>query len=188
VKVWRGVPLPDICLQQPAPLDDAGREALVTLERHVVHDVLFAPDPEPERYWETHDDGQMNATEVGDLMHSGDEVPIVSLTTSFNDTLLEISGKRLGVTAVVDDGGTLAGIITDGDLRRALAKMPDIRGARATDLMTPQPKTIAATVLAEQAVATMERHSITSLVVVDDTTQQPLGIIHLHDLLKAGVV
>jgi hypothetical protein len=69
VKAWRGVPLPDICLQQPAPLDDAGREALATLERHVVHDVLFAPDPEPERYWKKHDDGHMNATEVGHLMH-----------------------------------------------------------------------------------------------------------------------
>ena len=125
---------------------------------------------------------------VEDLMHHGDEVPLVTLTTPFDDALLEITGKRLGVTGVVDDGGTLAGIITDGDLRRALAKIRDIRAARAADLMTPRPKTIAATVLAEQAVATMERHSITSLFVVDHATQQPIGIIHLHDLLKAGVV
>jgi len=125
---------------------------------------------------------------VGDLMHRGDDIPVVTLTTLFDDTVLEISGKRLGVTAVVDDTGTLAGIITDGDLRRALAKIRDIRGARAADIMTRNPKTIAAAVLAEQAVATMERHSITSLFVLDDTTHRPIGIIHLHDLLKAGVV
>ena len=125
---------------------------------------------------------------VGDLMHQGDAVPIVTLTTGFDDTLLEITGKRLGVTAVVDKAGKLAGIITDGDLRRALARIRDIRSTRATDIMTRHPKTIAAGVLAEQAVATMERHSITSLFVLHDTTRRPIGIIHLHDLLKAGVV
>jgi hypothetical protein len=69
IKEWLGVPLPDICLQAPAPLDDAGRDALITLERHVVNDVLFAPDPEPENYWEKHGDGHINAIEVGSLMH-----------------------------------------------------------------------------------------------------------------------
>jgi arabinose-5-phosphate isomerase len=125
---------------------------------------------------------------VEDLMHHGHDVPLVTLTTPFDDTLLEITGKRLGVTGVVDDGGELAGIITDGDLRRALAKIGDIRRTHAADLMTRNPKTIAAAVLAEQAVAVMERHSITSLFVMRDTTRRPVGIIHLHDLLKAGVV
>jgi len=125
---------------------------------------------------------------VEELMHRGDEIPLVTLTTPFNDALLEITGKRLGVTGVVDAGGALVGIITDGDLRRALAKIDDIRSTHAIDLMTRNPKTIAATVLAEQAVAVMERYSITSLFVLREAGQPPIGIIHLHDLLKAGVV
>src|SRR6185436_2009624 len=104
------------------------------------------------------------------------------------DAVLEITGKRLGVTGVLSDNGELAGIITDGDLRRALSKIRDIRSACAADIMTRNPKTIAATALAEQAVAVMERHSITSLFVLRDATRRPVGIIHLHDLLKAGVV
>src|SRR6185295_3548826 len=93
---------------------------------------------------------------VEDLMHHGDALPLVTLTTSFDDALLEISGKRLGVTGVVDGSGALAGIITDGDLRRALARIRDIRSARAADIMTRNPKTIAPTALAEEAVAVME--------------------------------
>ena len=125
---------------------------------------------------------------VEDLMHRGGEIPLVPLTAAFDETLLEITGKRLGVTGVVTPDGTLAGIITDGDLRRALAKIADIRSARAGDIMTPNPKTIAGDAFAEQAVAIMERHSITSLFVLRAPDRQPEGLIHLHDLLKAGVV
>ncbi len=125
---------------------------------------------------------------VQDLMHTGDAIPLVRTTTPFQETLLEITGKRLGVTGVVDDTEALVGVITDGDLRRALERVADIRAAAAAEIMTRNPKTIAADVLAEQAVAVMERHSITSLFVLADGSRKPAGIIHLHDLLRARVV
>jgi len=125
---------------------------------------------------------------VEDLMHQGEQLPLVSDTASLQDTLLEITGKRLGVTGVVDAAGDLVGIVTDGDLRRGLERAGDIRTLRATDLMTRSPKTIAPDALAAQAVAFMERHLITSLFVLAPATTRPLGVIHLHDLLRAGIV
>lgn len=125
---------------------------------------------------------------IEDLMHRSDEVPLVVDTTPFQDMLLEITSKRLGVTGVVDANGELVGIITDGDLRRALATIDDVRRAIAAAIMTRNPKTIAPSAWAEQAVAIMERYSITSLFVLADGSRRPVGIIHVHDLLKAGVV
>jgi arabinose-5-phosphate isomerase len=125
---------------------------------------------------------------VEDLMHRDAAMPVVRSSTPFRDTLLEITGKRLGVTGVVGDDGNLLGVITDGDLRRALEKLDDVRATVAADIMTSNPKTIGPTALAEQAVAVMERHSITSLFVLGDGSRRPLGVLHLHDLLKAGVV
>jgi arabinose-5-phosphate isomerase len=124
---------------------------------------------------------------VADLMHTGAALPGVAVTAPMTEILLEIGAKRLGVTCVLDDRGRLAGIVTDGDLRRALAQPDDIRARTAATVMNPHPKTIPADALAATAVATMERHSITSLVIVD-AAGRPLGIIHLHDLLRAGVV
>ena len=124
---------------------------------------------------------------VEELMHRGVDVPLVGLEASFRDTLMEISGKRLGITGVVDRHGDLVGAITDGDLRRAMERIDDIRSTRATDLMTHDPKTIPASALAERAVALMEG-KITALFVLEDATRKPVGVIHLHDLLKAGVV
>lgn len=125
---------------------------------------------------------------VQDLMHSGDEMPMVGLGTPFAQTLMAITEKRLGVTGVLSERGELAGVITDGDLRRALTRLADIRTATAADLMTATPKTVEGGALAQQAVAEMERYSITSLFVLADGTRRPVGVIHLHDLLKAGVV
>jgi arabinose-5-phosphate isomerase len=125
---------------------------------------------------------------VADLMHGGDAIPTVSVSTPFKDTLLEITSKRLGITGVVDVRCQLIGVITDGDLRRALERVDDIRKALAGDLMTRNPKSIAATALAAQALALMERHSITALFVLEGGGRIPVGIVHLHDLLKAGVV
>jgi arabinose-5-phosphate isomerase len=89
---------------------------------------------------------------------------------------------------VTDAAGALIGVITDGDLRRAIEKIDDVRATRAADIMTRSPKTIAAQALAAHAVAVMERYSITALFVLADGTRTPVGVIHLHDLLKAGVV
>lgn len=125
---------------------------------------------------------------VADLMHRGAAVPTVKLSTPFKETLLEITSKRLGVTGVVDRRGELVGVITDGDLRRALERVEDIRRTVAGDVMTRNPKTISSTALAAQALAVMERHSITSLFILDEGRRGPAGVIHLHDLLKAGVV
>jgi len=125
---------------------------------------------------------------VGDLMHSGNEIPKVYEDTIMKDTILEISSKKLGMTSVIDSKGGLTGIITDGDLRRWLEKgEANIFKTKAKDVMTRNPKTIEADALAAKAVSVMEHYSITSLIIVDKEGR-PDGIIHLHDLLKAGVI
>lgn len=125
---------------------------------------------------------------VGDLMHAGAELPQVRPRSTLADVVLEISQKRLGVTAVVDARGALVGIVTDGDLRRGLQRRGAIDRLTAAELMTRQPKTIEPNALAARALAVMERHSITALCVVASGTPKRLhGIIHLHDILKAGV-
>lgn len=125
---------------------------------------------------------------VQDLMHTGAELPIVSEDTPMKETLLEITSKRLGITSVVNRKGELVGVITDGDLRRGLESKGDIFRLRARDLMTHEPKTIAADALAATAVSVMEKHAITSLIILEDGGRKPAGIVHLHDLLKAGIV
>jgi arabinose-5-phosphate isomerase len=125
---------------------------------------------------------------VEDLMHRGSALPLVPVAAPLRDTLVEITSKRLGVAGVVDGGGDLLGIITDGDLRRGLERGNDLRALTARELMTTSPKTIRGGALAAEAVALMERHAITSLFILADGTRRPVGVIHLHDLLRAGVV
>lgn len=123
---------------------------------------------------------------VEDLMHRGDRLPVVSEETPIKDALFEITSKRLGVTGVVDRVGRLTGIITDGDLRRGLETKGEIFQYEARQLMTPNPKIIVADALAAEAVAVMEQHAITCLFILRDDGK-PFGVIHLHDLLKAGL-
>lgn len=125
---------------------------------------------------------------VEDLMHAGDEVPVVTEGTLMKEALFVITAKRLGVAGVVDDKGGLLGVITDGDLRRALERGCDIFSATAGDLMTKNPKRIKRAEMAAWALKMMEEFSITSLFVFDnDSDRTPVGVIHLHDLLKAGL-
>ncbi len=124
---------------------------------------------------------------VQDLMHVGEQLPVVAEDALMRDAIAEISHKKLGMTAVVDSAGTLTGIVTDGDLRRALQQGGDLLQRRAKECMTAHPKTIAGEALAATALERMERHAITALLVVDGGGR-PEGVIHLHDLLKAGVV
>ncbi|MRR07434.1 MAG: KpsF/GutQ family sugar-phosphate isomerase [Deltaproteobacteria bacterium] len=125
---------------------------------------------------------------VEDLMHSGDAVPLVSEEVLMREAIFVITSRGLGITGVVDAGGSLLGVISDGDLRRALERGTDILNATAGELMSRNPKKIAAGDLAAKALQRMEEHSITSLFVFTDTSaDQPVGIIHLHDLLKAGL-
>ncbi len=124
---------------------------------------------------------------VQDLMHTGGEVPVVPEAAPMKDAILEITSKRLGMTAVVDAQGRLTGILTDGDLRRAMQRFTDIFARSVAECMTRNPKRIEREALAARAVQVMEQHSITALLIVDGAGR-PEGAIHLHDLLKAGVV
>jgi arabinose-5-phosphate isomerase len=127
---------------------------------------------------------------VEDLMHQGDELPLVGLDVSVEEALFEITSKRLGATGVADGNGRLVGIITDGDLRRGLQAHGDvILHKKAAEVMTAGPRTIEKDVLAAQALAEMEgnsRRPITCLFVLDHD-RKPIGIIHLHDILKTGI-
>ena len=124
---------------------------------------------------------------VDELMHTGAELPLVSGAATMADVLREVSAKRLGLTGVLGADGTLAGIITDGDLRRAVQRHGDVLRFAASELMTRAPKTVSAGALAESALALMEQHAITALFIVD-ADGRPAGVLHLHDLLRAAVV
>ena len=128
---------------------------------------------------------------VRDLMHVGDAVPVVSATTLIKDAIYEISSKKMGVTAVVNYEGKLIGVISDGDLRRWMEKTEkageNLLAKKAEDIMTRNPKIANKDSLAAEAVSIMEKNSITCLIVTD-TSSKPEGVIHLHDLLKSGVV
>jgi len=124
---------------------------------------------------------------VGDIMHTGDQIPIVRQDAPMKDVILEITAKRFGTTAVVDSEGKLVGIFTDGDLRRRVEKRTDPLAGTAAEAMTPRPKTISADELAATALNRMEKHKITCLLTVDEK-HRPVGIVHLHDILQAGVV
>ena len=131
--------------------------------------------------------GRKLLTLVDDLMHSGEDIPRIKEDADIYQVLKEISQKRLGMTLVVGGQDQLLGIITDGDLRRLIEKQKDISQACAKDMMGGKPKTITRDTLATKAVRIMQDHAITSLAVISDD-QEIEGIIHLHDILKAGVV
>ncbi|MBC8286863.1 MAG: KpsF/GutQ family sugar-phosphate isomerase [Nitrospinae bacterium] len=131
--------------------------------------------------------GRKLLTLVDDLMHSGEDIPIIKEDADIYQVLKEISKKRLGMTLVVGGQNQLLGIITDGDIRRLIEKQKDISQTCAMDMMAGYPKTITRDTLAAKAVRIMQDHSITSLAVLSDD-QKIEGIIHLHDILKAGVV
>ena len=130
--------------------------------------------------------GKRLLLKVEEFAIAGTQIPTVSLAASLKDAILEISAKRLGATCVLNDDGTLAGIITDGDLRRLLQKTTDVTGLSAEQAMTKNPKTIRKGTLASVALQEMENYSITQLVIVDDE-KKPFGIVHLHDLVRAGL-
>ena len=129
--------------------------------------------------------GKQLYLKVSDLCKD-QEVPSVSLNTVLPDVILEISSKRLGATAVTDDENNVLGIITDGDLRRMLSKKHDLSGIVASDLLTLNPKSIAQEAYAVEALELMRVNNITQLVVINDN--KLIGFVHLHDLLKEGIV
>lgn len=144
----------------------------------------------PEDFAQHHPGGSLGRrllTTVEDLMHSGDEVPQVAEDANLPAIITEMSRKRFGTTLVVDAGGLLSGIITDGDLRRLMESGKDFQSIHARDLMSRTPKCVGKDHMATKAVQFMDEHSITCVVVSSDGRQID-GIIHLHDLLKAGVI
>lgn len=120
---------------------------------------------------------------VRDLMHTGASVPLKPLGTRMSDALVEMTSKGFGCVGIVDDRGRVVGIVTDGDLRRHMR--PDLMTARVDDVMTKNPKTIGPNLLAGEALELLNASKITALIVTDSA--RPVGIIHLHDLLRAGV-
>lgn len=138
-------------------------------------------------YKQRHPGGKLGAIlqKVSDLMHKGDEMPLVQEETSMQETLLTMSSKMLGCVGILDKQGHLIGIITDGDLRRCMSA--DIMTKTAADVMTKNPKTITPDVLAVEALNVMNNtgKGITQLFVIQE--DKPVGIIHIHDCLRAGV-
>jgi arabinose-5-phosphate isomerase len=124
---------------------------------------------------------------VSDIMHSGDQVPVVEENTDMKDVILEMTSKRFGATTVVNDNKELVGIFTDGDLRRLVERTEEIFKFKAKEVMSRDPKTIQAEELAAKALNVMESYNITCLIITNGKNQ-PTGIVHLHDLLKSGVV
>ena len=145
----------------------------------------------PEDYAELHPRGALgwkSLVRVRDLMHTGDAVPVVPADAVMKDIVEEMTSKSLGMTTVVNGEGILAGVITDGDLRRLMRSGDPVGPQRAAEIATRTPKTIAADALAAQALTVMETSGpITSLVVLDDRGR-PAGVIHLHDILRAKIV
>jgi arabinose-5-phosphate isomerase len=124
---------------------------------------------------------------VDDIMRTGNAIPQVASDISLVEALLEMSKKALGMTTVVGEHGEVIGIFTDGDLRRVIDKKIDIHNAKIRDVMTTNAKNIRAGILAAEALQLMERYKITALVVLNEDNKA-LGVLHMHDLLMAGVV
>lgn len=132
--------------------------------------------------------GRQLLLRIGDVMHTGAQIPCVSVNASMSQALMEMTHKGLGMTAIVEEDGRLAGVFTDGDLRRAVDDDDiDLRTTPVTRLMTARPKTIGADKLAVEAARLMEAHKIHALLVVDGE-QRVIGALNIHDLLRARVV
>jgi arabinose-5-phosphate isomerase len=132
-----------------------------------------------------HPGGKLGAMlkHTSDLMHTGDAVPTKPVGTKMSDALIEMSVKGFGCVAIIDARGHMAGIITDGDLRRQMR--PDLMTLSVDDIMSRNPKVIDRGSLASEALALLNSAKITTLIVTE--ADKPVGIIHLHDLLRAGV-
>jgi len=132
------------------------------------------------------DIGKRLLLKVDDVMRTGEDIASVNVDTPLPQTILEITSKRLGATCVMNGNGKLVGIITDGDLRRLMEQRHNVWDLKAKDIMTKDPKCVPSGVLAAKALHVMEEYSINQLIVVDEKNQA-VGMVHVHDLLKAGL-
>ena len=133
-----------------------------------------------------HPGGKLGASlsHVADIMHKGDSVPLVKLGTGMREAVTTLAKMRFGCVGVIDDDGCLCGIVTDGDIARNLGT--SLAEMLVDEVMTRNPKTVKQTTLATSAMAVLNRHNISALIVVDEA-RQPVGIVHFHDLLRIGV-
>jgi arabinose-5-phosphate isomerase len=190
---WSDVSLDVGVAEEACPLDlvpTSSTAAAMAMGDALAMALLEKKGVRPEDFASHHLGGSLGKRlllQVKDLMHSGDKLPAVKIGAPFKDVIYEISSKRLGVTVVFDDNGKLAGVVTDGDLRRAFERHKDVLSSRVEEIMAKNPKEISENALAAEALRLMESYSITSLVATDGD-QRTAGIIHLHDILKAGIV
>jgi len=150
--------------------------------------VLVEKGFKPEDFANLHPGGKLGKKlmRVAQLMHAGEALPVVQLHTAMRDVIYEMSRKGLGMTSVLEKDGTLAGIITDGDLRRKMASA-NVMELTARDVMSISPVTIVPETLAVEALAILESRKITSIVVVD-ASRRVEGVVHLHDLWRTEMV
>ena len=167
----------------------ASTTAALALGDALAMTVLVEKGFRPEDFANLHPGGKLGKrlTRVEQLMSSGDALPVVQLHTTMRDVIYEMSRKKLGMTTVLEKDGRLAGIITDGDLRRKMATTPTIMDLTARDVMTVNPVAIPQTTMAVEALALMEQRKITSIVVID-ADRRVEGVVHLHDLWRTGMV
>jgi arabinose-5-phosphate isomerase len=167
----------------------ASTTAALALGDALAMTVLVEKGFKPEDFASLHPGGKLGKRlmRVEQLMASGDALPVVQLHTSMKDVIYEMSRKKLGMTAVVEKDGRLAGIITDGDLRRKMGANASIMDLSAKDVMTAYPVAIPHTTMAVEALAMMEQRKITSIVVID-ADRRVEGVVHLHDLWRTGMV
>lgn len=167
----------------------ASTTAALALGDALAMTVLVEKGFKPEDFANLHPGGKLGKKlmRAAQLMHAGDGLPLVGLDTPMRDVIYVMSSKGLGMTSVSDGDGRLAGIITDGDLRRKMVTTPDIQRLTARDVMTTNPVTIGPGTLAVEALALLERRKITSVVVIDPERRVE-GVLHLHDLWRTGMV
>jgi arabinose-5-phosphate isomerase len=167
----------------------ASTTAALALGDALAMTLLVAKGVSQELFASLHPGGELGKRlmRVEQLMHRGDDTPIVPADAPIPGVIYEMSRKGLGMTCVVDTRGLLAGIITDGDLRRHMAATPNLLDRRAGEIMTPEPVTTGPSTLAAEALLVLEQRKITSIVIVDGS-RRVLGVLHLHDLWRTGMI
>jgi len=179
--------------QEACPLNlapTASTTAALALGDALAVATLYARGFTAEDFARSHPGGALGRrllVHVRDVMHQGEDLPVVRLDTPFKEALLEMTRKKLGMTAVVDSAGSLVGVFTDGDLRRCLDRDFDMLGSRIEAVMARSPKTISEDALAAEAARYMEERQINGLLAVDGAGRLT-GAFNMHDLLRAGVV
>jgi arabinose-5-phosphate isomerase len=163
----------------------ASTTAMLALGDALAMTVLDEKGFRPEDFADLHPGGKLGRRlmRVAQLMHQGEQIPLVRTDTVMRDVIYEMSRKGLGMTCVVDGDGALVGIITDGDLRRKMAGVDNVQALSAADVMTGRPVTIRRTMFAAEALNILEQRKITSIVVVDEPARVA-GVVHLHDLWR----